>query len=128
MSIEENMDKKLEEFNEFMLKQAAITFSMEGVSKDLKGFLQKKISHNKTNITQLALMVSSIAQSPSKELRDGAVKKGSIIHLMLDHVLKEIRFTDTVMNVVIQNVLNKEAMLSSEKATQQPGEASKGAI
>ena len=116
MGSDEKMEKKIEEFNEFMLKQAAITFSLEGVSKDLKNFLQKKIAHNRTNITQLTSLVTAVAQSPSKELRDGAIQKNSLIHTLLDHVVKEVRFTDMVLNVIIQNIMNKEAMLSSDRS------------
>jgi fatty acid/phospholipid biosynthesis enzyme len=115
MGTDEKMEKKIEEFNEFMLKQAAITFSLEGVSKDLKNFLQKKIVHNRTNITQLTSMVTAVAHSPSKELREGSLTKGSIMYGLLDHIVREIRFTDMALNVVIQNIMNKEAMLSSEK-------------
>lgn len=112
---EEHMEKKLEEFNEFLLKQAAITFSMEGVSKDLKSFLQKKLAHNRTNITQLANMVSAVSQSPSKELRDGSLRRGSILYDLLSHVMKEAKFTDMALNLIIQNIMTKEAMLASEK-------------
>ena len=119
MGTDENIEKKLEQFNEFMLKQAAITFSMEGVSKDLKSFLQKKLSHNKTNITQLATMISAISQSPSKELRDGSLRKGSILYDLLSHVMKEAKFTDMALNLIIQNIMTKEAMLASEKESAQ---------
>jgi len=38
---EEDLKKKFEEYQEDLLKNAAITFSMEGLSKDIKFFLQK---------------------------------------------------------------------------------------
>jgi len=114
MADSENIDKKAEEFNEYMLKQAAITFSMEGISRDLKAFLQKKITHNRTNMTQLSALISSIMQSGSKSVKENVFKKGSYIADMLEHTVKESKFIDVALNLIIQNILTKEAILSSD--------------
>ena len=118
MGIEDQMDKKIEEFNEYMLKQAAITFSMEGASKDLKSFLLKKLSHNRTNLYHVSEMVAAVAHSPSKEIREGSLKKGTALHSLLEHVVKEVKFTDMALDLIIQNLMVKETMLASEKDTQ----------
>ena len=115
MGDSDDLGKKIEEFNEFMLKQTAITFSMEGISKDLKTFLQKKISHNRTNLTQLASIISAIATSGTKSLKEELLKKNSPTYQLFDHVLKEIKITDVALDIIIQNMLNKEAALSGER-------------
>ena len=109
--------ENVSDFNEFMLKQTAITFSLEGVSKDLKSYLQKKISHNRVNITQVTEMIAALSHSPSKTLRDGALKKGSQLNTLLTHVTDEVRFTDMALNLIIQSIMAKEALLSAETST-----------
>jgi len=111
----EDLTKKTDEFNEFMLKQAAITFSAEGVSRDLKNFIQKKIVHNRSNFENLTGIIYAITQSDSKVLKNKLFDKDSPISGLLDHIIKEIKITDVALNLVTQNMLTKEALLNSDK-------------
>jgi hypothetical protein len=110
----DEFSKKTEEFNEFMLKQAAITISSEGVSRDLKAFIQKKIHHDEMVLTQASQMLTAMVSSESEAIRESVLKKGNPIHKLLDHALKEIRITDVALNIAIQSMLSKEDALASE--------------
>jgi hypothetical protein len=112
---QEDLNKKAKEFNEFLLKQTAITFSLEGVSKDLKGLIQKKITHNRINLTQLSHMLQSLMCSDSKPIKEGTLKKGSPVLDLMNHIIKEIKVTDTMLNITISSLMNKEACLLAEK-------------
>jgi translation initiation factor 2 alpha subunit (eIF-2alpha) len=111
----EELMKKTDEFNEFLLKQAALTFSAEGVSRDLKNFIQKKIVHNRNNFENLTGIITAITQSDSKVLKNKLFEKDSQISGLLEHIIKEIKITDVALSIVMQNMLSKEALLNSEK-------------
>jgi hypothetical protein len=112
---QEDLNRKAKEFNESLLKQTALTFSLEGISKDIKALLHKKITHNRTNLTQLSHMLQSLMCSDSKPIKEGTLKKGGPILDLLNHVIKEIKVTDTMLDILISNMMNKEATLMVEK-------------
>lgn len=112
---QEDLNQKAKEFNEFLLKQTAVTFSMEGLSKDLKVFLSKKISHNKTNLTQVSSIIQSLMCSDSKPIKEATLKKGSAVLDLLNHIIKEVKITDTMLDILISTMINKEDSLLLEK-------------
>jgi len=97
-----------EEFNKQLLKQAAVTFTREGISNDLKYFIQKKIIHNRTNITYVTQLMDLTINSDSKETKELAFKRGSPLKGLLEHVYSEIIKTDILMNKAINFVLKKD--------------------
>jgi len=99
------------EFNKQLLKQAAVTFSREGISNDLKYFVQKKIIHNRTNLTYITQLMDLTINSDSKETKELAFKRGSPLKGLLEHVYGEIIKTDILINKSIEFVLKKDLSL-----------------
>jgi hypothetical protein len=102
------IDPAAEEYNKQLLKQTAFTFSREGISSDLKYFIQKKISHNKTNLCYVTQLMDLAINSDSGEIVEMAFTKSSPLKKLLDHVSSEIIKTDVILNKSIEFVLNKD--------------------
>lgn len=65
-----------EEYNKQLLKQAAVTFSKEGISNDLKYFIQKKVSHNRVNLTYVTQLMDLAINSDINEVKEMSFKTG----------------------------------------------------
>jgi len=107
-----------EEYNKQLLKQTAITFSNEGISNDLKYFIQKKITHNKTNLCYVTQLMDLAINSDSEELVEMAYKKISPIKKLLEHVTAEIIKTDILLNKSIEFVISKDPSVKDIKNVQ----------
>src|SRR4030042_1011579 len=94
-----------EEYNKQLLKQTAVTFSLEGTSKDLKYFIQKKVSHNKTNLVYLTQLMDLAINSETDEVIEQAFKKGGPLKGLLEHIYSEIVKTDALLNRAIDLTL-----------------------
>jgi len=105
---EHGMEYDPEEYNKKILEQAALTFSAEGTSKDLKGFLQKRITHNRIIMNNLTQMMDLTLNSSSKKVRDAAYEKEGPLWVLLNHAVKEIMRTDDMLDSVLFHVIQKE--------------------
>lgn len=112
----EEMDERLRDYNEFMLKNAALTFSLEGLSKDLKSFLHKKISYNTEMMKHLTSMFRSVTTCEEKEVRMALLKEDSLVRAMVKHLYQEMRVTDMALNLIIQKLLERENTLTNEQS------------
>lgn len=114
MNTGDNIRNSSEEYNKFLLKQSAITFSLEGVSKDLKIFIQKKISHNKSALVHLTQLMDLTLSSEIPSISKEALKKGGPLDVLLQHVITEVIKTDRYLDNIIESVLEKEKVLKEE--------------
>lgn len=114
MNTGDNIRNSSEEYNKFLLKQSAITFSLEGVSKDLKIFIQKKISHNKSALVHLTQLMDLTLSSEIPSISKEALKKGGPLDILLQHVITEVIKTDRYLDSIIESVLEKEKVLKEE--------------
>lgn len=112
----DDIDKNAaEEYNKQLLKQTAVTFSLEGTSKDLKYFIQKKVSHNKTNLVYLTQLMDLTINSETDEVIEQAFKKGGPLKGLLEHIYSEIVKTDALLNKAIDLTFEKEINLKGSK-------------
>lgn len=109
------IDPAAEEYNKQLLKQTAFTFSQEGISSDLKYFIQKKVMHNKTNLAYVTQLMDLAINSESEEIVEMAFIKSSPLKKLLDHVSAEIIKTDMILNKAIEFVINKDASIRGLK-------------
>lgn len=101
-------DSASEEFNKELLKQTVFTFSKEGISNDLKYFIQKKVAHNKTNLCYLTQLMDLSINSETEEITELAFKKGSPLKNLMEHVYSEIVRTDELIDRAIEFVISKD--------------------
>ena len=111
----EGMNLNTDEFNRKILEQAALTFSAEGISKDLKGYLQKRITHNRIILNNLTQMMDLTLNSSSKKVRDEAYAKEGPLWILLNHAVKEIVRTDDFLDTVLFHVIQKELNVPPKK-------------
>jgi arginine repressor len=104
-----------EEYNKQILKQAAFTFSQEGISRDLKYFIQKKVTHNKTNLCYVTQLMDLAINSKSKEIIELAFTKNSSLKKLLSHVTAEIIKTDILLNRSIDFIIRKDPSIKGIK-------------
>lgn len=109
------MDSSAEEYNKQLLKQTAFTFSREGISNDLKYFIQKKVSHNKTNLSYLTQLYGILVSSESEKMIEMASSKNSSLRRLLEHVTSEIIQTDLLLDKSIDFVLKKDKTIQDLK-------------
>lgn len=117
MSNDENkeLDPSAEEYNKRLLQQTAFTFSREGISSDLKYFIQKKVSHNKVNLSYVTQLMDLAVNSDSKKIQDMAVSENSPLIQLLKHVSNEIIKTDFLLDKTVEFVLNKDQSVKGLK-------------
>lgn len=108
-------DRDEEEYNKQLLKQTAITFSRDGLSNDLKYFIQKKVNHNKTNLCYLTQLFDMAVSSESTKVQEMVFLKNSSLKRLLEHVCDEIIKTDVLLNKAVDLVLNKDASFNDCK-------------
>jgi len=109
--------KKLEDFNEHMLKATAVTFSTEGLNKDLECYLQKKITLNNRTLKHLIDLIRFLAESDNKMLVPYFFNKKnnqSSIEKIMNHLIDETIATNGILNYIIQNLIAKENNLESD--------------
>lgn len=115
MNTEDNVKNNSEEYNKLLLKQSAITFSLEGISKDIKIFIQKKISHNRSTLSHFTQLMDLTLNSEIIETSKEALKKGGPLNTLFQHIVTEIVKTDRYLDSVIETILEKEKILKKEK-------------
>jgi len=109
-----NLDNNLEKYNKQILKQTAITFSLDGISKDLKYFIQKRVTHNRISLSYLTRILDLAVNSGSKTARDSVFKKGNPLQEMLEHMVKEIISTDILIDDILESIVKKEKYLTED--------------
>lgn len=114
----DDIKKKMENFNEHMLKATAITFSMEGISKDIDNYIQKKITFNNRSMKHLTDLIRCLSESKNTtfvtRLTNHTDKKKPTLFRLIEHIAEEVEITNSILNFVIQNVMEKESSLSKE--------------
>lgn len=114
MSNEESeIQKKFDEFNSQRLENTAVTFALEGVSRDLKLLLNKKMmftSKLTQYTTNLIASLSSASPAQTKKIFD----KDSPAASMLDQAMTESKEISNMMNKVIYRLIEREDMLNSQ--------------
>lgn len=113
---QEDLNQKMQEYHEYLLKNTAMTFSLEGASKDLRSIIHKKISYNKACLIEMTKIIQALSGSPSKELRNTLLKKTDMFHQMFDHVFTEMRIIDNVLNITIEQSLQVEKSLKRPRS------------
>lgn len=124
--MDDELKKKFQEYqalNESRLEDVALTFSLEGVKRDLKGFIQKKISFNVRVMEHFSNMLGGLAAGDKAVVRDIIRDKDSPINSMIDHLLNESRVVNNILNTTIFGLLNQENLLSTADG---PSESPKG--
>ena len=101
----EDLQEKMDRYNEMLLKSTALTFSSEGISRDIKGLISKKAEFVAEMLTGLA----SLIQSSSGPRTSAARVK--VFDEMLVHALNEVRTVNSTMNYLIAKQFEKEASI-----------------
>jgi len=101
------------DLNESLFETTAITFSLEGISRDLETYIQKKITFNNRNFKHIATIINSIS-SCGASAQKAFLKKGTPVASMLEHSLIEMENTNALLTFILQNIISRENILSSE--------------
>lgn len=115
--MQDDLKNKFEEFNEQVLKNTAVTFSLEGFSKDLNNYVQKKITFNTRMMKHLTLLVNSIIQSDSKAIKNSLLREDSLPVTTLKHIYEESQVTNGLLNYIIQKNIENESSLVNETSS-----------
>ena len=114
MSDSDNVKRKFDRFNEERLKATAVTFSLEGVSRDLKSFIQKKVHFNTKVTEQIMSLLYSVMTSDKKTIKDILENKDNPLCKILDHLVLEIKSVNDVLNYVIDGLIAREDILNND--------------
>jgi len=104
-----------EELNERMLKNAALTFSLEGISRDLKAFINKKVYYNTNSLRSVSEIIDSITRCGNKRVKEALLNKTSVTSKMYQHVFDEMRVTNLTLNFIIQKIMERERSIVTSK-------------
>jgi hypothetical protein len=101
--MDSDLQAKMDEFNEMTLRGTAITFSMEGISRDLKVLLARKFDF----LAQVTESASSLAA-----VSRGSTKRSRSVDDLIEFLVAEIKDSSAVMNYIISRTLVREKALS----------------
>lgn len=113
-------NKKHPEDNEQLLRQVALTINAKGISKDLKQYLSRKIAHNRNNLHYLSKMVNISGKQDPIEIFQ---KKSNPLTQLMNHLIKEIKITDMTLDLVLQNLIQREVVITSEMTNNKGNES-----
>jgi len=102
-----------EDLNEDLLQSVALTFSSDGISKDLKNFIQKKLFLTTNVFRDITQLASSFTKS-SPEVQALLTDTESPISVMLKDSFKEVQITNKTLNKIVKNTLEQEYLLRAE--------------
>lgn len=105
MSSRENETK-----NEQMFSNMAMTFSLEGVTKDIQEILQKKMNYHIKALKEVNGIVNSISSSKDVKVRRMLLNDPKIINL-LEVVLDDFKVISASTNVILQELMAKKEFL-----------------
>lgn len=109
--MEDDVQRKLDEYNELLLRNTALTFSTEGVTRDLKAMLARKADF----VAQAADAAARLAAAPCK-----SSDRSKAIDELVRHVVEEVKGTNSTINFVIMKVIEREQALSMDEKEDRP--------
>lgn len=110
IAMDEELQKKMDGYNEMLLKNTAITFSSEGLTRDLKVLITRKADFVADMLNGMAALIGSLPASKSSR------KRAQMIDAMLNHALNEVHTVNSTMNYVIARIFEKEVALAHDEA------------
>jgi len=116
-----------EEMNENLFKTTAITFSLEGISRDLETYMQKKITFNNRNFKHMSDIMRSISTCDPDIQKTLLVKRNSILTKMLEETYKEMQDVNALLSYLVHKIMDKEIELKNDlKDAEEIEEGNKG--
>lgn len=112
--MDEELQKKMDMYNEMLLKSTALTFTSEGISKDIKSLLSKKAEFVSSMMTGLAALIEAASSS-----RKSTGKRQQMFDAMLEHALDESRTLNSTINYMLVRMFEKEACMVQSPEKQQ---------
>jgi len=103
--MDEELQDKIDGYNEMLLRNTALTFSSEGVSADIKSLLSRKAVF----VNEMLMGFANIIEASSHRKQSAARTK--LFDAMLAHALEEVHAVNSAMNFVISRVLEREESL-----------------
>jgi hypothetical protein len=100
--MDEELQKKMDTYNEMLLKNTALTFSSEGVTNDIKVFLSRKAVFVTEMLNGLAAIIEAAARGKVSAARQ------KVFDQMLELALNECRMVSSTMNYVIAKTFERE--------------------
>jgi len=101
--MDEELQTKMDTYNEMLLKNTALTFSSEGVSNDVKIFLSRKATFVADMLNGLASLIEAASSGKVSSTR------AKLFDDMIEHALIEVRTVNSTMNYVIAKTFEKES-------------------
>ena len=99
-----------EKKNEQQFTNMAITFSLEGVTKDIQDILQKKMSYHIRALKEVSGIINSVASSKDCRVRRMLLKDSNIKSL-LDVTLSDYKIITASTNIILQELMKKKQFL-----------------
>lgn len=117
-SNDDELKKKIEEFNEARLESTAITFTSEGISNDIKEIIRMKSILNTKVMGHLSSILSNLTKSDKKTL-DFLFNNSSPLYKIFTNLNEELTNTNQLMNFIINSLIVEEQSLKEvmEKVT-----------
>ena len=112
----DDLYRKTEEHNEELLRNSAFTFSLEGISRDLKNLIQKKVSFTNScmqHVTEMFNNLMSVRVASKKPVLNDE-GEGILID-MLKHLRQEMEVTNMALNLCIQSAMRRENALNDHR-------------
>jgi hypothetical protein len=105
-SNKQNEDKK----NEQIFKNMAMTFSVEGVTKDIQEILLKKMNYHTRVLKELNGIINALSVSKNQSFKKSLLKESKISQLITD-VCEEYKIITGCTNMILNTLMKKKMYL-----------------
>jgi bacterioferritin (cytochrome b1) len=98
-----------EEKNEQIFKNMAMTFSIEGITKDIQEILQKKMNYNTRVLRELSDIINSITDSKDNSIKRALLEKAKISAFITD-IYEDFKVISGTTNIILSELLKKKKL------------------
>jgi hypothetical protein len=105
-SNKQNEDKK----NEQIFKNMAMTFSVEGVTKDIQEILLKKMNYHTRILKELNGIINALSMSKDKSFKKNLLKESKMSQFIID-VCEEYKIITGCTNLILNTLMKKKRYL-----------------
>jgi hypothetical protein len=98
-----------EEKNEQIFKNMAMTFSIEGITKDIQGILQKKMNYNIRVLRELSDIIKSISASRNNSIKKSLLEGAKLSNFITD-VYEDFKVISGTTNIILSELLKKKKL------------------
>lgn len=102
-----------EEKSEQIFKNMAMTFSIEGITKDIQEVLQKKMNYNTRVLREISEIISALSASKNNSMKKALLREAKLSNFIID-VYEDFKVIAGTTNIMLSELLKKKKFIDAD--------------